>query len=72
MTRVADRKTRLQAETSAVHRGRTLVVSIEPHDVLIREKGRRLVYAVPWLAVYELGQKLVALELRAQRARKTR
>lgn len=64
MTRIAERKTALRAETSAMSRGRALMISVEPHEVLIRQKGRRQAYAVPWLAVYETGQKLAALEAR--------
>jgi len=36
----------------------------ESHDVIMREKGRRSAFAVPWLAVYELGMKLAAQEQR--------
>jgi chromosome condensin MukBEF complex kleisin-like MukF subunit len=60
MTRIADRKTKLQAETSAVYRGRPLVVELTPHYVLVREKGTRQGLSVPWLAVHELGLKLQA------------
>lgn len=60
MTRVAERKTQIQAETSAAYRGRPLMILIQPHGVLIREKGRRESYSVPWLAVHELGMRLAA------------
>jgi hypothetical protein len=70
MTRVADRKTVMEAETSARYRGKPLMVTVGPHDVMIREykRPRRLAVAVPWLAVYELGMKLAARE-RAQAKR---
>lgn len=67
MTRVADRKTILQAETSACYRGRALVVTVEAHAVVMREKirGHRAPsYTVPWLLVYEMGMKLAAEETR--------
>jgi hypothetical protein len=60
MTRIADRKTKLYAETSAEYRGRALVVELTPHYVILREKGRRETVSVPWLAVHELGMKLEA------------
>ncbi len=68
MTRIAERKTRMVAETSAVWRGDPLIVTIEPHNVVIRAKGRRQAYTVPWLGIYELGQKLTAIETRKQKA----
>lgn len=64
MTRIAERKTRFRGETSSISRGRPLVISAEAHEVVIRQKGRKIAYAVPWLAVWELGQKLAALEAR--------
>jgi hypothetical protein len=64
MTRLAERKTRLQFETSARYRGVALVALPTPHDLILREKGRRTAFAVPWLAVYELAMKLAANEAR--------
>lgn len=69
MTRIAERKTALRAETSARYRGRPLMIFCEPHEVVIREKKRSQAYAVPWLAVYELGMKMAALEKRKQKGR---
>lgn len=68
MTRISERKSRMRAETSAHYRGTPLVLAIEPHECIIREKGRRTAFAVPWLAVYELGMKLAALEARRVKA----
>jgi hypothetical protein len=64
MTRIASRKTAMRAETNALYRGRPLCITVEPHDVIIRERGRRSAFAIPWLAVYELGFKLAATEAR--------
>lgn len=68
MTKLAERKTRMQAETSARYRNRPLVVLLNGHELFIREKGRRTAFAVPFLAVYELGMKLAALERRREKA----
>jgi len=67
MIRIADRKTALRAETSARYRAKPLMISVEPYEVLIREKNRRQAYAVPWLAVYELGMKLAAIEKKSKK-----
>lgn len=61
MTRVDDRKV-TRVETEARYRDRALIVTLESHEVVIREKGRRYCYAVPWVAVYELAMKLAARE----------
>ena len=60
MTRIADRKTTLKAETSAQYRRRPLMVELTPHNLIVWEKGLRERYTVPWLAVHELGLKLRA------------
>jgi len=63
--RIADRKTSLVAETSALYRKRPLIVTICPHEAILREKGRpgrSASYSVPWLAVYDLAMKLDARE----------
>lgn len=64
MTRIAERKTAMRAETSAVYRGRPLMVLIGPYEVVTRQKGRRACFSVPWQAVHELGMKLLAMENR--------
>lgn len=74
MTRVAERRTTMRAETSARYRNRPLCITVEPHECLIREKQRRSAFAVPWVAVYELAMKLAAQEARKLKleARKNR
>lgn len=72
MTRIAERKTTVRCETSAHYRGRPLMITLEPHQVVIREKGRRQSYAVPWAAVLEAGMKLEAIEARKQKAERRR
>jgi len=67
MTRLAERKTVSRAETSAVYRGKPLIVTLEPYELLIRQKGRRTAFAVPYLAVIEAGMKLAALEARREK-----
>lgn len=67
MTRVADRKTVMRAETSARYRGRPLMITVGAHEVHIREYKRVQGYSVPWVAVYELGMKLAAQEARRAR-----
>jgi len=64
MTRIAERKTIVVAETNARYRGRTLVVRLGSHEIEVREKGRRRWVAVPYLAVLEAGLKLAAREAR--------
>ncbi|HLG97107.1 MAG TPA: hypothetical protein VKX49_12410 [Bryobacteraceae bacterium] len=67
MTRIAEPKTHLKAETSAVYRNRPLIVELSAHTVAIHPKGVREAYNVPWLAVFELGQKLSVLETRKEK-----
>jgi hypothetical protein len=68
MTRIQDRKTRLQTETNARVQGRPLVVLLNGHELFIRQKARRTAFAVPYLAIWELGCKLAALERRRMKA----
>lgn len=72
MTRIADRKTNVRAETSAIYRGRPLLIELFPHSVQIHPKGVRESYNVPWLAIFELGQKLTVLEDRHSQPAKRR
>jgi hypothetical protein len=53
-----------QRETTALYRGRNLIVRIGPYSVEIRRKGQRWssAYTIPWRAVYELGGRLRARE----------
>ena len=64
MTRIVDRKTAMCAETSAMYRGRPLIVTLYPHVVMLREKGQRENFSLPWTAVYENALKLHAMEQR--------
>ncbi len=64
MTRIAERQTLLAGETSSLYRKRPLMMIAEPHNVVVYPKYGRELYRVPWLAVFELGQKLAAMEAR--------
>lgn len=66
--RIADRKTRLEFETDSTVQGRALVVSVYPHYIEVRQKGKRTGFAVPWEAVYECGGKMAAAKDRAEKA----
>lgn len=57
-------------ETRASYRGRPLIVTVNSHEVVIREKGRRFATAIPIVAVYDLGFKILARERRAEKAAK--
>lgn len=72
MTRIQDRKTRLQAETNARYHGRPLVIILNGSELFIREKGRRTALAVPYLAIWELGCKMAAQEKRRLKAQARR
>lgn len=67
MSKLSQRKSRLLLETAASENGRPLIVEIKAHGVLIREKGRRRPYQVPWLAIYWQGAKAAAEERRRKR-----
>ena len=49
-------------ETRAAYRGRPLCVTVNSHEVVLREKGKRLRVSVPIVAVYDLGFKILARE----------
>lgn len=68
MTALAKRKTRTRFETSASARGRLLIVEARPWTLLIRPKGKRINYEVPWDAIYSLGAKLAAKEASRDKA----
>ena len=61
---------RVVRETRAAYRGRPLILEVHPHEVVIREKGRRLKVSVPILAVYDLGFKILARERRIEKLKK--
>jgi hypothetical protein len=67
MTRLADRKTRLSIETSALYRGRPLVLEPQNYEILIRVKGKRLRYGLPYVAIFDLGAKIMANEKRREK-----
>jgi hypothetical protein len=50
----------MSAETSTTYRGRPLMIAVEAHQLVIREKGRRSSYEAPWLVIFELGARLEA------------
>ena len=54
-------------ETRATYRGRPLVVTLCGHELIFREKGRRRTVAVPLLAAYDLGFKILAREARGEK-----
>lgn len=61
----------VRRETSATHKGRSLMIDAGCHGVTIRQKGRRNGYWVPWEAVFSCGAKLqVIAERREKAARK--
>ncbi len=61
MTRLADSR-KVVRETSAFYRRRALVIEAGPHELVLREKGRRQRVAVPYTVILETGYKLLALE----------
>ena len=64
MIAIAKRKRVLRFEVSTTERGRALIVEATPYNAILREKGRRHRYAVPWGAVYWLAVKAEADEAR--------
>ena len=57
-------------ETRAAYRGRPLILEIHAHEVVVREKGRRLRVSIPILAVYDLGFKILARERRVEKLKR--
>ncbi len=47
-------------ETASRVQGRPIVAAMRPLVVVMRLKGLRYTYAVPWEAVWDLGAKLEA------------
>jgi hypothetical protein len=73
MTRLRDRKTRLECVTEATRkhrrRYRDLVATIGPYAVAVRLAGCPSTRVeVPWESIYELGCKLKVQQVRAERA----
>ena len=67
MTAIAKRKRRLDFETSALVRGRYIIVEAGTHTAKLRLKGTRTRYEVSWEGIFWLGVKVAADEQRAQR-----
>lgn len=68
MTRVAERRTKLAGETNVVVQGRPLMVTVGPHEIEIRPKGKRCTFSVPILALYQLGARIASNEARRLKA----
>jgi hypothetical protein len=64
MTRIAERQTRMRGETNARYRGIPIMIDIDPHECIMRLKGKRTTFSAPWPVVYELGMKIAANEAR--------
>jgi len=45
--RIAERKNLLKVETSAVIQGRSLILTLERHGVVMRQKGRPHAFHIP-------------------------
>lgn len=67
MTKISTRKTKLTFETSATYRGLPIIFEPGTHETAIRLKGRRFRYSVPYIAIFELGAKILANEKRRAR-----
>jgi len=70
MTRIADRATKLRAETSARVQGRPLCLFLGTVSLIVRQKGRRHGYEVPYEAIWSVGAKIQANEDRRAREEK--
>lgn len=60
----------VKRETNAFYRGRPLVIELGQFGLIIREKGRRSGYSVPFAAIYATGAKIAERERRAEKAAK--
>jgi len=60
----------VKRETSAVVRGRAIVVILHPGWMEVKEKGRKHTVSVSYRAVMDLGYKLLAREQAAERKAK--
>lgn len=69
MTQLTGEK-RVIRETAAAFRGRNLVVTVLPHTLIIREKGRRKGYEVSYHSIFKLGAVKQAEAIRRERAEK--
>ncbi len=55
--------------TDILHRGKNLVVKMTPEGIYIKGARERwtTAYLVPWQMIYDLGGKLRAMQLRAEK-----
>lgn len=60
-------KSPVTRETSAQYRRRPLCVTVTPHLLVMREKGRRDRVEIPLDAIYDLGLKMRARALLAEK-----
>jgi hypothetical protein len=67
---LANRKTRLCFEVASSARGRALIIEAKPYVAVLREKGRRMRYEIPWDAIYWLAAKAAADQARAARRKR--
>lgn len=67
MSRVQGRKKKLELETASIVQGRPVVVRVAPHFAVVRLKGTRTGFLIPWDAVYHAAAKI---EMRTRKIRK--
>lgn len=60
MSRVNGRKRKIEFETDVRVQGRSVVVQARPTFAVVRLKGTRGGFIVPWDAVYHLDAKILA------------
>jgi hypothetical protein len=75
MTELKQRKTKLKTRVSAWEHRRQLVIELDasrPAELLIRESGKHKGYWVPFTAIYTVGARLKAEEIRKVRAQAAR
>lgn len=58
----------LRRETSAVARGKTLVIELSPHTLAIRPKGARWRYELDYESIFALAAKKEAQRQRLERS----
>jgi hypothetical protein len=70
MTRLLQRKTRLEFEAETLIRGRRLCIEATPFLAILREKGTRTRYEVPWDLIYWQGARIAADQRRNERKKR--
>jgi len=58
MTSLDQRKTKLTFTTASTIRHRAVVIEAAPYYAVVRLKGKRTRYVVPWDAIHDLGARL--------------